>query len=171
MDQSNVVYVGRKPVMAYCMAVMTALGSGSGEVTLMARGRAISKAVDVAEVVRNQFVSGLVVKGISIDTEHLEGEDGRPRNVSNITIVLSREKPAMEGEDGSEEENGVHGASASGARDGVRPSSSPVTSSEMGNICDRCPGCGATKDYTRTENGGLHWRCSLCGHAWRARID
>ena len=91
MVQSNVVYVGRKPVMAYCMAVMTALGSGGGEVTLMARGLSISKAVDVAEVVRNQFVSGLVVKGISIGTERLESEDGTPRNVSNIAITLAKD--------------------------------------------------------------------------------
>ena len=91
MDQSNVVYVGRKPVMAYCMAVMTALRSGSGEVTLMARGRAISTAVDVAEIVRNQFISGLMVKGISIDTEQLESEDGSPRNVSNIAITLAKD--------------------------------------------------------------------------------
>ena len=171
MKHDNNVYIGSKPVTAYCLAVMTALKSEESEVPLMARGRAIGKAVDVAEVVRNQFISGLVVKGISIGSERLEGHDGTPRNVSNITIAISREKPSMEGEDGSEEENGVHSASASGARDGVRPSSSPVTSSEMGNICDRCPGCGATKDYTHTENGGLHWRCSLCGHAWRARID
>ena len=91
MDQSNVVYVGRKPVMAYCMAVMTALGSGGNEVTVMARGLSISRAVDVAEVVRNQFVSGLVVKGISIDTERLESEDGTPRNVSNIAITLAKD--------------------------------------------------------------------------------
>ena len=91
MDQGSVVYIGRKPVMAYCLAVMTAMRDESSEVTLMARGRSISTAVDVAEVVRNQFISGLVVKGISIDTEHLEGEDGSPRNVSNIAITLAKD--------------------------------------------------------------------------------
>ena len=91
MSQENIVYIGRKPVMAYCLAVMTALKDANAEVTLMARGRAISKAVDVAEVVRNQFISDLGIKDISIGTEQLETEDGSPRNISNIAIVLAKE--------------------------------------------------------------------------------
>jgi DNA-binding protein Alba len=88
MESQNVVYIGRKPLMAYTMAVMTALRSEGDEVVLMARGRAISKAVDVAEVVRNQFLEGLKVKEISIGTEQLDSDDGSTRNVSNISIVL-----------------------------------------------------------------------------------
>jgi len=90
MEQVNVIYIGRKPVMAYCLAVMTALKDKNSEVTLMARGRAISKAVDVAEVVRKQFVSDLKVKDIKIGTERLETEDGGPRNISNISIMLEK---------------------------------------------------------------------------------
>jgi DNA-binding protein len=88
LEQGNVVYIGMKPVMAYCMAAMTALRSEGSEVTLMARGMAISKAVDVAEVVRNKFISGLIVKDIRIGTEQLKSEDGSARNVSNIAITL-----------------------------------------------------------------------------------
>jgi len=91
MSQENIIYIGRKPVMAYCLAVMTALKDAQAEVTLMARGRAISKAVDVAEVVRNQFISDLSVKEISIGTEQLETEDGSPRNISNISIVMAKD--------------------------------------------------------------------------------
>jgi len=91
MSQENIIYIGRKPVMAYCLAVMTALKDAQAEVTLMARGRAISKAVDVAEVVRNQFISDLGIKDISIGTEQLETEDGSPRNISNIAIVMAKE--------------------------------------------------------------------------------
>jgi DNA-binding protein len=91
MEQGNVIYIGRKPVMAYCLAVMTALKADDSEVTLMARGRAISKAVDVAEVVRNQFVADLSVKDITIGTEQLENEDGSPRNISNISIQLAKD--------------------------------------------------------------------------------
>jgi DNA-binding protein Alba len=90
MESQNVVYIGRKPVMAYTLAVMTALRGEGDEVALMARGRAISKAVDVAEVVRNQFLEDLTVKEISIGTEQLESEDGSTRNISNISIVLSK---------------------------------------------------------------------------------
>lgn len=88
MEPSNVVYIGKKPIMAYCLAVMTALKGEESEVSLMARGMTISKAVDVAEVVRTQYMSNLIVKDISIGTEQLENEDGSPRNVSNITIAL-----------------------------------------------------------------------------------
>jgi len=91
VEQSNIIYIGRKPVMAYCLAVMTALKSDKSEVTLMARGRAISKAVDVAEVVRNQFVSDLSVKDIIIGTEQMETEEGSPRNISNIAILLAKD--------------------------------------------------------------------------------
>jgi DNA-binding protein len=90
MDSQNIIYIGRKPVMAYTLAVMTALKGDSKDVTLMARGRAISKAVDVAEVVRNQFLESLKVKGISIGTEELENEDGTTRNISNIAINLGK---------------------------------------------------------------------------------
>ena len=90
MEQENIIYIGRKPVMAYCLAVMTALKEEQAEVTLMARGRAISKAVDVAEVVRNQFISDLSVKGIGIGTEQLETEEGSLRNISNIAITLAK---------------------------------------------------------------------------------
>lgn len=91
MEGRNVIYVGQKPVMSYCLAIMTALKGDVKEVSLMARGRAISKAVDVAEVVRNQFMKELTVKDISIGTESLDTEEGTSRNISNIKIVLSKE--------------------------------------------------------------------------------
>ena len=77
--------------MTYVMAVMTALKENRSEAILMARGRAITTAVDVAEVVKNQYLSDLVVKDISIGTEELENEDGSMRNVSNISITLAKE--------------------------------------------------------------------------------
>jgi DNA-binding protein len=91
MESMNKIYIGRKPMMAYCMAVMSAMRDDNSEVVLMARGRAISTAVDVAEVVMNQYISDLVVRDITIGTEQLESEDGRPRNVSNISITLAKE--------------------------------------------------------------------------------
>ncbi|KUO41013.1 MAG: hypothetical protein AVW06_04870, partial [Hadesarchaea archaeon DG-33-1] len=58
----NAVFIGIKPVMNYVLAVITQFNMGSGEVTLKARGKAISRAVDVSEIVRNRFLQGLVVK-------------------------------------------------------------------------------------------------------------
>ena len=77
--------------MAYCLAVMTVLRDDKSEVTLMARGRAISKAVDVAEVVRNQFISDLTVSDITIGTEQMDTEEGGTRNISNIAISMAKE--------------------------------------------------------------------------------
>ena len=59
MTDENIVYVGNKPVMNYVLAVVTQVNNGANEVYLKARGRAISRAVDVAEIVRNLFVTNI----------------------------------------------------------------------------------------------------------------
>jgi len=87
----NVVFIGIKPVMNYVLAVITQFNMGSGDVILKARGRAISRAVDVAEITRNRFMQGLQVKNILIGTEELQGERGAA-NVSTVEIVLGRSK-------------------------------------------------------------------------------
>lgn len=90
MSKENVVYIGRKPVMNYCLAVMNSLERGGSRVALKARGRAISTAVDVAEVMRNQFIKDLTVEKIEIGTEELESLEGGSRNVSTMTIFLKK---------------------------------------------------------------------------------
>jgi DNA-binding protein len=85
----NVVFIGTKPVMNYVLAVITQFNEGANEVTLKARGKAIGRAVDVAEIVRNRFLQGLQVNNISIGTEQLKSENGTT-NVSTIEIVLGR---------------------------------------------------------------------------------
>ncbi|HID60713.1 MAG TPA: DNA-binding protein Alba [Hadesarchaea archaeon] len=87
----NVVFVGVKPVMNYVLAVITQFNEGGSNVTLKARGRAISRAVDVAEIVRNRFLQGLAVQNISIGTEEVQGEGGAA-NVSTIEIMLGKGK-------------------------------------------------------------------------------
>ncbi len=86
----NVILVGKKPVMNYVLATLTQLNEGASEITVKARGKAISRAVDVVEIVRNRFVQGLKVKNIKIDTEELESQDGRKVNVSTIEITISK---------------------------------------------------------------------------------
>lgn len=90
MSDENVVYIGSKPVMNYCLAVLSSLQGDGSMVSLKARGRAISTAVDVAEVTKNRFMEGLKVENIEIGTEELESTEGRMRNVSTITIVLKK---------------------------------------------------------------------------------
>lgn len=87
---SNAVFIGQKPIMAYVTAIVMQFTSGSSEVLIKARGRAISAAVDVVEVCRRRFFEGkLHVKKITIGTEQL-GEEGQVRNVSTIEITVTR---------------------------------------------------------------------------------
>ncbi len=90
MSESNTVYIGKKPTMNYVLAVVTQFNSGSGEVVVKARGRSISRAVDVAEIVRSRFVPGSRVKDVRITTEKLTDEDGRAANVSSIEIFMAK---------------------------------------------------------------------------------
>jgi archaea-specific DNA-binding protein len=85
------VFIGQKPTMTYVFQVVTQLNAGVGPVVVKARGNAIGKAVDVAEVVRRRFLEGQVDIGpISIDTERLVNREGRDANVSSIAIRLTR---------------------------------------------------------------------------------
>ncbi len=89
----NTVFVGSKPPMSYVLAVVTQFNtSGSDEVVIKARGRAISRAVDTAEIVRNRFVTDADVKDINISTESMTNEEGRTSNVSSIEIILRTKK-------------------------------------------------------------------------------
>ncbi len=88
-SRENVVFVGAKPVMNYVLAVITQFANSS-EVVLKARGRAISRAVDAAEVARNRFVQNAKVKEIRIGTEELTNTEGGKSNVSTIEITLSK---------------------------------------------------------------------------------
>jgi DNA-binding protein len=89
----NTIFVGNKPPMSYVLAVVTQFNtSDPDEVVIKARGRAISRAVDTAEIVRNRFVTDAVVKDIKISTESMTNEEGRTSNVSSIEICLSKKK-------------------------------------------------------------------------------
>ena len=79
--------------MSYVLAVITQFnGNGSNGVILKARGRAISTAVDTAEIVRNRFITDAKLKDIKIGTESVTNEEGRESNVSSIEISLTVSK-------------------------------------------------------------------------------
>jgi DNA-binding protein len=88
--ESNVIFVGKKPAMSYVLACVTQFNDGRDEIMLRARGRAISHAVDVAEIVKNKFVINSEVKNVTIGTEEVESEQGEKLNVSSIEIVLRK---------------------------------------------------------------------------------
>ena len=97
-NDENVIYVGNKPPMSYVLAVVTQFNtSGSDEVIIKARGRAISRAVDTAEIVRNRFVTDATIKDIKIGTESITNEEeGRTSNVSSIEITLTTKKKSKQ---------------------------------------------------------------------------
>ena len=81
--------------MNYVLACITLFHSGAKEINVKARGRAISRAVDVAEIVRRRFLPDAKVKNIDIGTEQLEfkdseGESGVQKNVSTMEITLAQ---------------------------------------------------------------------------------
>lgn len=90
MSTEEKVYVGSKPILAYVTAVITSF-QRADSVKVMARGRAISSAVDIVEVTKRSFMTDINVEDITIGTERL-GEEGHERNVSTISIKLSRPK-------------------------------------------------------------------------------
>jgi len=88
------VFIGRKPAMSYVLAVITSFSSGNAkEITLKARGQAITTAVDTAEIVRSRFLKDLKISKISIGTEELPPREGenRSRMVSTMEISMAKE--------------------------------------------------------------------------------
>ncbi len=90
MPTDNTIYIGKKDTMQYVLALVAQFHASS-EVSVKARGRNISLAVDVVEIVRHRYVPDAKVKHVEIGTEKLTGEDGKTANVSSIEIFLTKE--------------------------------------------------------------------------------
>lgn len=90
MNETNVIYIGQKPMMNYVLAAGKRLTEGGSSVTIQARGRSISKAVDVALITMDRSNGEVRMEDIGISTEVLPGADGNPLNVSSIRISLTR---------------------------------------------------------------------------------
>jgi DNA-binding protein len=92
MSDNNAVLIGKKPVMNYVLACITLFHGGAKEVSIKARGRSISRAIDVVEVVRRRFLPDVKVKKIGIGTDQISPrEEGNSlTNVSSIEITLER---------------------------------------------------------------------------------
>jgi len=91
--ESGIVFIGNKPPMSYVLAIITSLSTPDAkEITLKARGRAITTAVDAAEITRRRFVKDLKVSKISIGTEEMPAREGenRARMVSTMEITLTK---------------------------------------------------------------------------------
>ncbi len=92
-SDDNVVFIGSKPFMNYVTGVvMQFTTKGSPEVIVKARGKFISRAVDVAEVAAKRFLKehNIGVKAIKIDSEEFQNKEGKKVNVSIIEITLAK---------------------------------------------------------------------------------
>ncbi len=88
----NSVFIGNKAFMNYVTSVVMQFATkNADEVIVKARGKFISRAVDVAEVARKRFLDGkLAIKDIKIDSDEFETE-GKQVRVSNIEITLTKQ--------------------------------------------------------------------------------
>ncbi len=91
----NTIFIGVKPFMNYVTAVVMQITTrNQKEVKIGARGKFISKAVDVVEVARNRFLEGtnkVNVKNIEIGSESFKSKEGKDINVSTIEITIAKE--------------------------------------------------------------------------------
>lgn len=93
-EADNSIFIGGKPFMNYVTAVvMQFTTKDAKEVIIKARGKFISRAVDVAEVSTKRFLKGQVeLKEIKIDSEEFKNQEGKEVRVSIIEIVLAKKK-------------------------------------------------------------------------------
>jgi DNA-binding protein Alba len=86
----NTIFVGKKPTMSYVLAVITQFSdSRNKEVHIRARGRSTSRAIDVAEVVKNKFMKDLK-SNVEIGTEEVKDKENNTLNVSTINIRVTK---------------------------------------------------------------------------------
>lgn len=89
----NSVFIGNKPFMNYVTGVAMQFNKGSETVTIKARGKFVSKGVDVAEVARRKFLSdkNVSIKSTKIGSDEFENKEGKIVNVSFIEILLGKD--------------------------------------------------------------------------------
>ena len=90
----NNIFIGGKPFMNYVTGVvMQFTTKNADDVIIKARGKFISRAVDVAEVTSKRFLENTVaVREIRIDSEGFKNNEGRDVRVSTIEITLSKNR-------------------------------------------------------------------------------
>lgn len=99
MDHNdNSIFIGAKPFMNYVTGVvMQFTTKNATDVTIKARGKFISRAVDVAEVASRRFLdNGVGVHDIRINSEEFENNEGKQVRVSTIEIVLKKKESDLE---------------------------------------------------------------------------
>ena len=89
-EERNVIFVGTKPIMTYVSATLTQLSTRT-TVTIKARGKRITQAVDVSQMITKRMNSvGYVISDVRISSDSLTSQDGKQRNVSTMEIDITK---------------------------------------------------------------------------------
>ena len=90
-EERNVIFIGTKPIMTYVSATLTQL-STRPTITIKARGKRITQAVDVSQmIIKRMDTVGYVISDVRISSDSLTSQDGKQRNVSNMEIDIIKE--------------------------------------------------------------------------------
>ena len=90
-EERNVIFIGTKPIMSYVSATLTQL-STRPTITIKARGKRITQAVDVSQmIIKRMDTVGYVISDVRISSDSLTSQDGKQRNVSNMEIDITKE--------------------------------------------------------------------------------
>ena len=90
-EERNIIFIGTKPIMSYVSATLTQL-STRPSITIKARGKRITQAVDVSQmIVKRMNTVGYVISDVRISSDSLTSQDGKQRNVSNMEIDITKE--------------------------------------------------------------------------------
>ena len=90
-EERNVIFIGTKPIMSYVSATLTQL-STRPTITIKARGKRITQAVDVSQmIIKRMDTVGYVISDVRISSDSLTSQDGKQRNVSNMEIDIAKE--------------------------------------------------------------------------------
>ena len=89
-EEHNVIYIGTKPIMSYVAATLTQL-STLPMITIKARGKRITQAVDVSQmIIKRMNTVGYVISDVRISSDSLLSQDGKKRNVSTLELDITK---------------------------------------------------------------------------------
>mgnify|MGYP001474709051 CR=1 FL=1 len=90
----NSFFIGEKPLMNYVTAaVMHFTSRNAPEIVLKARGKFMSRAIDISQVIVNRFLKEQAhINDVRLNSEEFTNNEGRKVRVSTIEIFIKRKQ-------------------------------------------------------------------------------
>lgn len=84
----NCVFIGKKPTMTYVFSVTTQ-AQNQKDIRIKARGRSISKAVDVSQIALHRFLNGWELNNVTVGTEEKESilSDSQEKKIGRVSYI------------------------------------------------------------------------------------